>query len=543
MADAMDTKGKNNIFKEKYENFKNLDQNQKTIILAAFALVISTLVVLTFWFNRVEYKVLYSNLPAKEAAKITKYLQEKKIPFKLQDQGATVLVPAEKVHQTRLELAGEGLPKSGEIGFEIFDKTDFQSSEFAENVKYVRALQGELSASINKLEAVEESKINLSIPRSRIYMDEEERPTASVVLKIRSGYNLSDDEVRGIAHLVSGTIEGMKVEDVSIMSTDGKLLSEFLQEGVAGAASYHIKMQRELQKNLEKNINTLITQVLGQGKAIVKATVEIKQDNKEIRKTLYTPAKENVGVVRSTQMQMEDYKEKDVEIPAAPTTARPNATPAPTPAAPAVAQGGKPVYGQRTQVTNYEVSRTEESERVLPGQIKRISLGVMIDDSTNLTEEQVKSLTDVIASSAGIDKARGDLLTVRLIKFQKEKVIATTDQAGSADLLKQYQKYLIPAMAPIMLLIFAALMLGRKKAKKKEEAEDKTQIIETESVKPIGDTIDIMSEEPTDVFAGSPMGDAFGGKFDARETIRRLARENPKMAARIIEQMIHEEAR
>ncbi|MCE1246742.1 MAG: flagellar M-ring protein FliF [Firmicutes bacterium] len=542
MADAMDTKGKN-IFKEKYENFKNLDQNQKTIILAAFALVISTLVVLTFWFNRVEYKVLYSNLPAKEAAKITKYLQEKKIPFKLQDQGATVLVPSEKVHQTRLELAGEGLPKSGEIGFEIFDKTDFQSSEFAENVKYVRALQGELSASINKLEAVEESKINLSIPRSRIYMDEDERPSASVVLKIRPGYQLSDDEVRGIAHLVSGCIEGMKVEDVSIMSTDGKLLSEFLQEGVAGATSYQLKVQKEIQKNLEKNINTLVTQVLGQGKAIVKATIELKQDNKEIRKTLYTPAKENVGVVRSTQTQMEDYKEKDAIAPAAPTP-NPTGTPAPAPAAPAIAQGGKPVYGQRSQVTNYEVSKTEESERVLPGQIKRISLGVMIDDSTNLTEEQVKSLTEVIASSAGIDKARGDLLTVRLIKFQKEKTLPSTETAGGADVLKQYQKYLIPAMAPLLLLIFAALMLGRKKARKKEEAEEKTQIIETESVKPLGETIDIMAEESaTDVFPGAPMGDAFGGKFDVRETIRRLARENPKMAARIIEQMIHEEAR
>jgi flagellar M-ring protein FliF len=222
-----------------------------------------------------------------------------------------------------------------------------------------------------------------------------------------------------------------------------------------------------------------------------------------------------------------------------------NPTGTPAPASPATAQGGsKPVYGQRSQVTNYEVSKTEESERVLPGQVKRISLGVMIDDSTNLTEEQVKSLTDVISSSAGIDKARGDLLTVRLIKFQKDKTLLAGDEPGSADFLKQYQKYLIPAMAPVMLLIFAALMLGRKKSVKKgKESEEKTQIIETESVKPIGETIDIMSEEPTDVFAGSPLGDAFGGKFDARETIRRLARENPKMAARIIEQMIHEEAK
>ncbi len=530
---------------EKIENFKNLDQNQKTIILAAFALVISTLVVITFWFNRTEYKVLYSDLSDKDAAQVTKILKEKKVLFKLQDQGKTILVPENSVQQLRLDLAGEGLPKSGSMGFEIFDKTDFQSSEFVEGVKYVRALQGELSTTINKLEAVEESRVNLSIPRRRIYMNEDEKPTASVVLKLRYGYNLNNEEVRGVAFLVASCVEGLKPENVTIMSTDGNLLSEFMQDGAMSASSYQLRVQKEMQKALELKVSALLTQILGEGKAVVKAHVDLKQEQKEIKKEIYQPTTGNVGVIRSSQTLQEDYEEKD-RAAAAAGGAAPAASPTPSAVnVPGVAStgSGQPVYGQKSLITNYEVSKIVENERVYPGEIKKISLGVVIDSKAGIKDEQLKSIRDVIASSAGIDKARGDLLTVRVIGFHKKPLEQAEEKAETfIDLLKKYDKYLIPLMAPVMVLIFASMMFKKKKEKKGMPELDtaKTAPMGTQ-IPPVmgGPTLNVVSDEPTDILGGSH-GFMDSKDTEFKEDIHRFARENPKAAAKLIEQWIHE---
>lgn len=539
MADSLEN-GRNSL-KEKFENFKNLDQNQKTIILAAFALVISTLVVITFWLNRVEYKVLYSNLSVKDASNINKILKDKKVPLKLENQGTTILVPADQVHQIRLELAGEGLPKNGNIGFEdMFGKPDFHSSEFVENLKYVRALQGELSKSINNLEAVEESQVNLSIPRRRIYLDENDKPTASVLLKLKNGDSLSNEEVRGIAYLVSGAVEGLKIDNVTIMSTDGKLLSEFLQESAYGATSYQVRIQKEMQRNLEKKINTLLSQILGEGKAIVKANVDLKLDQKEIKKVMYIPAKENVGVIRSTQTLMEDYQEAPAKKEAAAGTEISATTT--TTAPPAQAQDPtKPDYRQRNAVTNYEVSQQIENERVSPGEVRKVSIGVMIDSETGIKQKGLESLNEVIASAAGIDKSRGDVLTVRLIKFQKTKITEGTGEAEETDPFKKYQKYLIPATAPIMLLIFAVLFLRKKKEKPEKGSRSKgTESLEGNPTRPMIDVVS--SESPTDILAPPPMEEKIETE-NVRENVRRFARENPKAIARLLEQWMHEEAK
>lgn len=536
---------------EKIDNFKNLDQNQKTIILAAFALVISTLVVITFWFNRTEYKVLYNDLSDKDAAQVTKLLKEKKVLFKLQDQGKTILVPENSVQQIRLDMAGEGLPKSGTMGFEIFDKTDFQSSEFVEGVKYVRALQGELSTTINTLEAVEESRINLSIPRRRIYMNEDEKPTASVVLKLRYGYNLNNEEVRGIAFLVGSCVEGLKPENVTIMSTDGNLLSEFMQDGALSASSNQIRIQKEMQKNLELKVSALLTQILGEGKAVVKAHVDLKQDQKEIKKEIYQPATGNVGVVRSSQTLQEDYEEKGKQVGTADQggatpAASPSVSPTPSSAnVPGVAStgSGQPVYGQKSLITNYEISKIIENERVYPGEIKKISLGVVIDAKAGIKDEQLNSIKDVIASSAGIDKARGDLLTVRVIGFHKKPLEQAEEKAETfLDLAKKYDKYLIPLMAPVMVLIFASMMFRKKKEikGKPDLGTGKTAPMGTQIPPMMGaSTLNVVSDEPTDILGG---GHNFMDSKDAefKEDIHRFARENPKAAAKMIEQWIHE---
>lgn len=539
MADSLDiTKGS---LKERIEGFKSLDPNQKAIILAAFALVISTLVVLTVWMNRIEYRVLYSNLSVQDAGNITKNLQDQKIPYKLQDQGATILVPANKLHDLRLELAREGLPKNGHIGYDdMFGKPDFQSSEFVENIKYVRALQGELSKSIDKLEAVDESRVNLSIPRRRVYLDDDEKATASVVIKIRHGFNLNNEEIRGIAFLIAGAVQGLSIDNVTIMSTDGRLLSDFLQQGSLGSSTYQLQIQKDIQANIERKISALLNQTLGEGKSIVKAHVEISKDQKEVKKVVYVPQTENVGVVRSSQTLFEDYQEVEgaavnrdepgqIELLDGEVIQEQN---------PAAQAALRPDYRQRSATTNYEISQTIENEVVVPGEVKKISLGVIIDGASGLTNEQIRSLTDVIASSAGIDRTRGDDLTVRVMNFYKEAEDDLTAEEEEKDMFAKYQRYLIPAAAPLLLLIFAILLTRKKKTKQEKTAADtKTPEKQAPLTQPI---VDVRSDQPTDIL-GAAIREEKMHPEKVRESVRRYARENPKAIAKLLEQWMHEE--
>jgi flagellar M-ring protein FliF len=532
-----------NILKEKYESFKNADPNQKTIVLTVFALVISILVVMTFWINRVNYKTLYRNLGMQEASEVTNALKDKKVKYRLEDDGKTILVPAEQIYQLRLDLAGEGLPKTGITGFEIFDKTDFQSSEFAENVKYVRALQGELVDTINHLDAVENSKVNLSIPKRSVFIDEASEPSASVVLKLKAGRSLREDEIRGIAQLVASCVEGLKMEKVTVMSTDGKLLSDFIQEGMLGTTSHHLKIQQQLQKQVESKVQALLNSVLGQGKSVVNAHIDIKMDQKAIKRETFQPATENVGVIRSQQTMIENYDQRTAQAMA---QAQPQ--PQPEPAGEGRQPQPGPAYRQQSMTTNYEVSKVIENETVNPGQINRMTVGVLIDTTAELTAQQLSDLEAVIASVSGIDISRGDELTVKTIKFSEADLAETPTSLEYMDLAKKYGPGVLASFAPLLILMILMLQLrgmGRRgtgatavlaggQAGRGSQAGQKVDLVAGGTLAP----------PPTNLYP--PVDDMGPARRPSRtddtdetlEVIRNIARENPRLVANIFEKWV-----
>ncbi len=512
--------------KQKIQDFKDSDPNQKLIILAVFALIISTMVVFTFWMNRANFRVLYSNLSVEDAGKITTALKDKKVTYRLEDGGRTILVPTDQLHQLRLDLAGSGLPQSGNIGFELFDKSDFQSSDFSENVKYIRALQGELSNTIRHLDSVEDCRINLAIPQRRIYLDEDTAPSASVVLKLAGGQQISDEEVRGVARLVAGTVQGLKIENISIMSTDGRLLSEFLQEGDLGLATYQLRIRNELQKSYESRINGLLNSVLGRGKAVVKVNVEIETEKKAIQKEIFQPVDGNVGVVRSSRTMIEDYNNKNLLEQEPPAVQ--GATRLPL----AGAGDDNALYQQKSTTTNYEISKTIESQSITPGQVKRLTIGVLVDSNSDITPEQVADLKDVISSIAGIDQARGDILTIRTIGFEIPEPLTGAESAD--EIMSIVRKYAAPVFSAFAPLIILLMLMGMfKKSKKERPSSIDVRVGASDSM-----GLQVPREASvTGMPEGSDMGSVESDPVVAElsSTLKGIVEENPKLVARAFE--------
>ncbi|MFP4496741.1 MAG: flagellar basal-body MS-ring/collar protein FliF [Vulcanimicrobiota bacterium] len=574
------------FIKDKVDGFKNADPSQKTIALTVVALLVSTLIVITIWMNKINYSVLYNNVPMEEASKITDVLKEQKVDYRLQNGGTTILVPTSKIHQLRLDLAAEGLPKKGDMGFELFDKTDFQSTEFAENIKYVRALQGELCQTINHLDAVEESKVNISIPNRSIYLDDDSEPSASVVLKLYGGASLTDDEIKGIARLIAGSTEGLKVENVTIMTTDGRLLSDILSDGTYGLSTNQIKIQNKIAKEIEKKVATLLNSVLGTSKAVVNANVQVDMEQKAVQKEIYTPAQDNAGVVRSAQTMLENYDankvvqmgdqrdedEDEGEVGNAPQTL-------------GEAQEDTPVYKQKSTTTNYEVSKVVEHQTINPGEVEKVSIGVMVDTTTNLTQEQLDDLREVIASVAGIDESRGDTLTVKMIKFNAPAMATVEEPTQMEILLKKYGPMILPAFSPLLILMILLIMLrgGKgasvKKGAKERVAMDRGAAGDTSTFAPVvaeerslgggGGFVPISSPGPGGDMSGGQMqqpgrgmgmspggmgagyGSQMGGGFDAqiggdvdtdqvKSKLKDFAQKNPELIANLFEKWVSE---
>jgi len=212
------------------KGFGALPPARKLTILVAAAVTLLSIGIVVFLTNQAEYRVLFSNLTSEDAGTIVAKLNEKKIPYKLSPAGDIISVPAEKVSEVRLELAASGLPKGGGVGFEIFDTKNLGVTEFVQQLNYQRALQGELSRTINSLDEIQSSRVHIVMPKKSLFAEDQKKPTASVILKLKSGRTLQEPQIQGIAHLVASSIEGLNPQDVMIVDGSGKVLSKITDQ-------------------------------------------------------------------------------------------------------------------------------------------------------------------------------------------------------------------------------------------------------------------------------------------------------------------------
>lgn len=355
----------------------------KRAALAAAAAALT----LAGWFalrliNESGYETLYSGLSSEDAGRIVAKLKEAKVPYRLGSGGATVLVPSEKVDEFRLALASQGLPSSGGVGFELFDKTKLGVSGFAEKVQFRRALEGELSRTLSRMDGVRAARVHLALPEPTPFAAKQAGATASVILHLAPGAGLSASQVRGVVNLVSGAVEGLPAEGVSVLDGQGRLLQA--QGGDAAGAGNELKAG--LEKELETRGQELLEKLYGRDKSLVRVDVALDMDKLQSVREVYDPDTRLVRSSRETR---------------------------------SAGEGGAP--GPSESQTTYELNKKVETFIKTPGGVRKISAAVIINDP-QATPEQVDKVQQALSAALGIDEERGDVLTVENMSFTTVKI-------------------------------------------------------------------------------------------------------------------------
>src|SRR5690606_35234717 len=272
----------------------------KPIQMGLAAAVVAVIAVLLLWSREPDYKVLFSNLEDRDGGAIVAALTQLNVPYQLGSTGNAILVPANKVHEARLQLAQQGLPRSGETGFELMDQTRFGASQFTEQINYQRALEGEIVSSIQALHAVQEARLHLAIPRESLFVRDRQAPTASVLLTLYPGRSLSDAQVAAITWLVSSSVPNLTADKVSVVDQNGRLLT--LPTGEAGVDSSRRNLVNDIESRTVQRILTLLNPLVGPGNVRAQVTADMDFAQREKTSEVYRPnQKPGEGAVRSEQ--------------------------------------------------------------------------------------------------------------------------------------------------------------------------------------------------------------------------------------------------
>jgi flagellar M-ring protein FliF len=460
--------------------FNSLSVAQRVGIPVAALLVIAGLMSFVRWRHESDFRSLFSGMSAEDGAAIVQKLKESGVEHRLADNGTSVLVPAAKVDELRLELAGAGLPRSGRIGFELFDKTNLGITDFTEHVNYRRALEGELERSIRSLSEVEQARIHISLPKDSVFLDSREPAKASVLVTLRPGAHLSSSNVLAITNLVASAVEGLNPEFVSLVDMRGNLLSRPKKavSDPSDESDAALEYKHQLEKDLFAKVESTLTPLLGEDHFRVGISADCDFSTSEQTDETFDPTRS----VMTNSQKSEDLSTRPDSAGIPGTSSN-----LPRPTSRPVASGGG--VSRRTENTAYETSRTVRQVKVPRGTIKRLSASILLDEEvrwqgtgsrakrvvTPPDPEKIKAIHDIVAGVIGLSPVRGDQLIVESLPFQQNwdnepaPPEAPAKPATPQDQLHKLltnPKMMIGAGAAILLLIgFAAFTLTRKKNK------------------------------------------------------------------------------
>ena len=285
-------------WKERYKNLYNrFSKRQRYIMLGSALAILIVIVGLAAWYgNKPDMVPLFTNMETKDAGEVAAKLKESKIQYEVQEskQGTTILVPSKNVHDARLDLASQGLPR-GNKGFEIFDDSKLGVTEFQNKVNYLQALQGELTRTIEQIDAVEKARVHIVLPEDSLYKKNEKPATASIMLRLKPEAELSKKEIKGIVNLAANSVQGLKPENITVVDDTGKILNDpdDQEENSVGAKTLtQLDMTKKVQDNIQRNVQTLLDQSLGEGRAFARVSVELDFDDRTTDKQTFTPVVE-----------------------------------------------------------------------------------------------------------------------------------------------------------------------------------------------------------------------------------------------------------
>ncbi len=267
------------IGRQLQEIWKHLGTSQRVSVVLATGVLVFAIGGVAWWSSRADYSLLYGKLSDAESSKVIAALDDAKVPYKISSGGSSILVPAEKVHLMRMQLAGKGIPRGDGVGFEIFDKPNFGISDFVQRANYIRALQGELARTVAQIDEVESARVMVVMPENRLLIDKDKHPTASVFVRLRNNGQLAPQAVNSIRFLVANAVEGLKPNFVSVVDNQGNVLSENVEnDSLVGLTATQLDARRNLEQYLAKKAEGMLEKVLGPGQAIVRVSADINFD-------------------------------------------------------------------------------------------------------------------------------------------------------------------------------------------------------------------------------------------------------------------------
>ncbi len=428
---------------------QSLQSSQKLGLMLAAAALIALLAGAWMWSQTPDYRVLFANVSDRDGGVIIGALEQMKVPYKFTEGGGAILIPGNQVHEVRLRLASQGLPKGGLVGFELMENQKLGSSQFLEQVNYQRATEGELARSIQSLASVESARVHLAISKPSVFVRDQQKTSASVLLNLHPGRLLEPAQASAIVHLVSSSIPGLGVKDVTVVDQNGNLLSS--QDSASLNAKLDAKLDagqlkyvQELEQNYVKRIESILSPITGISNVRAQVTADVDFAHTERAEEIYRPNRRDSdpAAVRSQQSTetTSNGPQGSGGVPGALSNQPPEPATAPITAAAAGEDGTPPPPANihKESTINYEVDKTIQHVRQPLGGIKRLSVAVVVNyrKETNgegkiehkpLAAEEIAKINDLVKEAMGYNKERGDTLNVANSLFSEAEIEAIPD--------------------------------------------------------------------------------------------------------------------
>ena len=448
--------------------FSNLGLGKKITLVTLILGSVAGFLFLMSWSGKSEFQPLYAQLDPEDASAILSRLREQKIEYRIASNGSSVLIPQEHIYETRMQLASEGLPRGSGVGFEIFDNTKLGMTAFAQNVNYQRALQGELARTINQISEIESSRVHIVLTEKSLFVDKEDPATASVVLKLRTGKWLNQNQINGILHLVSSSVARLSPENVTIVDSKGKLLAGVKKSSSFGSlSSDQLDYQERVEKALENRVRTMLESALGENKAIVRLSCSFDFKKQERTEEHYLPDNK---VIRSEQQLSETSVDPSTSPQGIPGI-RSNLPGDPAAARQTRTTDTNRAFEKNDRTVNYEIGKVISHIKEPVGEMTRISVAVLVDGTykriekgggqiewqyVTRTPEEMKKFESIVKRAVNFDKSRGDEVDIVNIPFETTKLEAKETpvaEEGWMDMVKKYQPYLKYGFLSLFLIL------------------------------------------------------------------------------------------
>jgi flagellar M-ring protein FliF len=530
------------FFQNLNARLQTLSTPQKIFYSGSLLVLIGSLAFLFYTVNKVEYASLYSKMSEEDLGGVVEALKAKKIPYELTSSNS-ISVPKERLHEVRLALATDGVLKGSGLGFEIFDQQKLGSTEFVQKINYQRALQGELSRTINRMNEIEESRVHLVLPSDSLFIEDQKPPSAAVVLKLRSGAKLEPQQVQGIVNLVAGSIQGLTDDKITVLSTDGQVLfKKNAADNTFQMTNVQMQFKGNVEEDLRRKVLAMLEPVVGVNRALARISTDLDFSHVQVSEDRYDP---DSAVIRSQQRSTESTQGGELGAkgnPDVPINVESKLMQSP----PQPGQQQK-VASRQKETVNYEITHTTRQITQAPGSIKKLSVAVIVDGPYEMqpngegkpvptfvarSPEQIKALEDIVKKAVGYNEGRGDQITVSNIPFVTDGIAGELEKADDkwVRMLKDNQRLIFNLLLTILAFFFIVRPFMRKFQKLGEEPK----------ALPEGAAAGALPEGE----AGADQQVLLEDKADEltlRKQAISLVQQNPEQAAAIIRAMIREE--